>query len=212
MTVVPEGITLLADQTYAEVDIDLLDPHPLNPNRGDGAAIAESIATNSFYGAVTVRRSPGAEGRYQILAGEHRWRELTKQGALTVPVIVQHDCNDVRAARIMLADNETARRATREPDAVARVLASLESLIGTGFDLESLALLEASRVAMAEEAAAANGAGAEPLNPDDLDDEPPAQTFVSEYAVVVMCADEAEQKALYERFTDEGLRVRIVAI
>lgn len=179
---------------YSEIAVELLDPHPQNPNRGDLAVIEESMEINGFYGAVTVRVSPETRGRYQILAGEHRWRTATKKGAEFVPCIVV-DADDVEAARIMLVDNESAKRSSYDPHKLTAVLATLGSIDGTGFDLAALEDFEEERRAT------------EPPADDDSDDE-----FEREFGVIVLVPDENAQKTLYEEMRERGFSVRVASI
>lgn len=195
---------LINDQRYEVVPIDLLEPHPANPNVGDRAAIAESIAVSGFYGSTLVRElSPG---RYQILAGEHRWRELIEAGSTEIPVIIVEAEDDVKALRILLADNETARRARYKPDVLAQVLSSLGSLEGTGFELDALQKLEEERIPAPGE--------------DELTDGETGgdgeREFVREYGIVVTFEDEEAQAGFYDWLLEHGgleaHQIRVVSI
>jgi ParB family chromosome partitioning protein len=80
----------------AEVDIDRLTPNALQP-RGqidDGRLeeLARSIRSNGVIQPIIVRR---AGDRFEIIAGERRWRAALKAGLLRVPVVVR----DVPAGR-----------------------------------------------------------------------------------------------------------------
>ncbi|WP_189070910.1 DNA methyltransferase [Deinococcus radiotolerans] len=120
---------LLNDQTEL-VPVHDLKPHPLNPNRNNPEEIAESIRASGWWGTVTVQRSTG-----QILVGEHRWRGAILAGLTHVPVFWV-DVDDDRARVILLADNRYAERATRDPEALRRLLDQLRDgpgLDGTGY-------------------------------------------------------------------------------
>jgi len=114
------------------VAVERLRPHPLNPRRGDLAAIAESIAENGFYGAVVAQESTG-----HILAGNHRYLAALQRGAPHLPVIWL-DVDDDQARRILLADNRTSDLAGYDDPALARLLQDLQAtprkLAGTGYD------------------------------------------------------------------------------
>jgi len=82
---------LAAPRTPTEVDIDLLEPNEFQP-RGpiaEGALddLAQSIRANGVIQPVVVRRL--ANGRYQIIAGERRWRAAQRAGLLKIPLIVK---------------------------------------------------------------------------------------------------------------------------
>ena len=79
----------MTDLTIERVDIHQLDPNPWNPNRQSEAvtkATSESIEEFGFIDPVTVRI---VEGRYQIIDGEHRWRQAVEQGHPDIPVVVK---------------------------------------------------------------------------------------------------------------------------
>ena len=73
-----------------EVDVDLLEPNRFQPRTHvDPAGIEElarSIKANGMVQPIVVRRE-GA--RYQIIAGERRWRAAQHAGLLKVPVVVK---------------------------------------------------------------------------------------------------------------------------
>lgn len=120
------------------VDVRALTPHPKNPNRGNADVIAESITENGFYGQIIAQRSTG-----HVLVGHHRLMAARQLGAQDVPV-TWVDVDDTRALKIMLADNRTAEQAHRDGEALAELLAelnTLDTLTGTGYtdsDLDAL--------------------------------------------------------------------------
>lgn len=122
-------------QKYRQALLDDLRPHPRNPNNGDIGAIHTSITTNGWYGAVIVQKSSG-----YILAGHHRIIAAQHAGATRVPII-ELDCDDQTALRILLADNRTASLATTDTDTLASLLRDLldqDGLAGTGYDTDDL--------------------------------------------------------------------------
>ena len=70
-----------------EVDLDLIDPNPLQPRmRFDEAKLqelAESISTTGLVQPIVVRRKGD---RFEIVAGERRWRAAQIAGLLKLPV------------------------------------------------------------------------------------------------------------------------------
>lgn len=123
-----------------EVDIEQIAQHPDNPHNGDIDSIEESLAVNGLYKPLLVQRSTG-----YILAGNHTYIAAIRQGALQVPVIYL-DVDDIRAKRIMVADNTTARKGADDEAALNAILAELYAtdagLHGTGFDYESYTRLQ----------------------------------------------------------------------
>jgi len=100
----PEGAAGSAD-TASEVPPDRLDPNPLQPRTAiDPARLAElaaSIKESGMVQPILVRR---AGGRYQIIAGERRWRAAQQLGLPTVPVTIR-EVPDDRLLELALVEN-----------------------------------------------------------------------------------------------------------
>lgn len=125
----PKG-SKVVNQSYEDVELDAITPHPRNARKGDVDAIVGSIDANGFYGACIVQRSTG-----HILAGNHRYMAARESGMGTVPVIYV-DVDDATALRILLADNRTSDIAGYDDQALAQLLTELAAdgeLYGTGY-------------------------------------------------------------------------------
>src|SRR5688500_2791112 len=89
----------------AEVPIDRLDPNPLQPRTAVDAVrlgeLAASIQESGMVQPLLVRR---VGGRYQIIAGERRWRAAQQLGLPTVPVTIR-DVPDDRLLELALVEN-----------------------------------------------------------------------------------------------------------
>lgn len=68
------------------------------------AELADSIRKNGVVQPIIVRPAPGAEGQYEIVAGERRWRAAKMAGLAVVPVVVM-DLEDRRALEIAIVEN-----------------------------------------------------------------------------------------------------------
>lgn len=83
------AVQALSDRPF-EVDTDLLQPNPSQPRtRGDDGKLEEltrSIRANGIIQPIIVRR---AGNRYEIVAGERRWRAAARAGVPKVPVLVR---------------------------------------------------------------------------------------------------------------------------
>ena len=96
-----------ADQRAAqrEVDLDLIDPNPLQPRtRFDEARLqelAESISVTGLVQPIVVRRKGD---RFEIVAGERRWRAAQIAGLLRLPVHVS-DVSDEKLLQTALIEN-----------------------------------------------------------------------------------------------------------
>ena len=73
-----------------EVDIDLLTPNPFQPrtvmDESKIDELARSIRANGVIQPIVVRK---AGARYEIIAGERRWRASQRAGLLKVPIVVR---------------------------------------------------------------------------------------------------------------------------
>jgi len=92
-------------EEVTQLPIDLIEPNPLQPRRvfhqeriGE---LAQSIRDNGIIQPLVVRRH--AE-RYQLVAGERRWRAAKLAGVTRVPVVVQ-EIPDDRLLEITLIEN-----------------------------------------------------------------------------------------------------------
>lgn len=90
---------------HANLGLGEIDPSPYQPRRDFGAEelseLAESMTRQGQIEPIAVRR---VEGRYELLAGERRWRAATLAGMTTIRAEV-HDCTDAQARQIALAEN-----------------------------------------------------------------------------------------------------------
>jgi ParB family chromosome partitioning protein len=111
----PANITKLPVATHAEatpgltgsqlVDIDLIEPSPYQPRthfREEGLAeLAQSIQVSGIIQPLVLRR---VGSRFQLLAGERRWRAAQRAGLSRVPAVVR-DVTDEAALEITLVEN-----------------------------------------------------------------------------------------------------------
>ncbi len=106
------GLSALLSDTLAqgdellEIDIDLIDPNPDQPrSRFDETRLeelAQSIRTNGLVQPILLRRIQGA--RYQIVAGERRWRAAQRAGLHKVSAIIR-EIPDARLLELALIEN-----------------------------------------------------------------------------------------------------------
>lgn len=99
----------IADRSRAsrKLPIELVTPNPRNPRKAfDSAGLEELAASVREKGIVQpiLVRPTGREGRYEIIAGERRWRAAQRAGLHDVPVIV-HEANDEEALELALVEN-----------------------------------------------------------------------------------------------------------
>jgi ParB family chromosome partitioning protein len=88
-----------------EVDLDLLEPNADQPRsvfrEGKLEELAASIRSNGIVQPLLVRRMGD---RYQIIAGERRWRAAQRAGLAKLPVVVR-DIPDDRVLELSLIEN-----------------------------------------------------------------------------------------------------------
>lgn len=79
--------------------------------------LVESISENGVIEPVTVRPLPNSPDKYEMLAGEHRWKASMQAKKKTVPAHVLRDCSDETAAYVFSVTN-VLRRDNRIRDLV----------------------------------------------------------------------------------------------
>jgi ParB family chromosome partitioning protein len=88
-----------------QVDIDLIDPSPYQPRTRFAEAgleeLAQSIRTSGIIQPLVVRKM-GA--RYQLIAGERRWRASQRAQLMRVPVVLREVSNE-QALELTLVEN-----------------------------------------------------------------------------------------------------------
>ena len=94
--------------TVYEIACDAIVPTPSQPRREfDGEAIArlaDSIAQYGILQPLTVRRSPEAEGKFELVAGERRLRAARLIGLQSVPCLIL-DIDGLRSAELSIIEN-----------------------------------------------------------------------------------------------------------
>ena len=102
-----------------EITIDQIDPNPFQTrgrmDEGQLAELAASITANGVVQPILVRPQPG--GRFQLIAGERRWRASQLAGKTTIPAILRQ-VSDEQAMEITIVEN--LQRADLNPMEQAR--------------------------------------------------------------------------------------------
>jgi ParB family chromosome partitioning protein len=98
----------LAASTPSSLAIDKLQPGKYQPrtrmDEGALAELADSIRAQGLLQAILVRPVPEVAGRYEIIAGERRFRAAQLAGLAEVPVLVK-SVDDHTAAAMALIEN-----------------------------------------------------------------------------------------------------------
>ncbi|WP_374333138.1 ParB/RepB/Spo0J family partition protein [Aestuariivirga sp.] len=111
-------------RSLRHISIDLLKASPNNPRKTFAEAdlddLAKSIRDKGLLQPILVR--PVANGEYEIVAGERRWRAAQRAGIHDVPVVVR-DLTDGEALEMALIEN--VQRADLNPLEEARAYGQL---------------------------------------------------------------------------------------
>ena len=130
----------VAGQAPTEVDLDLLKPNEDQPrgemNESRLQELARSIESSGIIQPILVR--PLTQGRYEIVAGERRWRAAQRAGLMKVPVVVR-DIPPEKRLELALIENiqrenlnpiEEARAYQRLADEFALTQEAISEAVG----------------------------------------------------------------------------------
>jgi ParB family transcriptional regulator, chromosome partitioning protein len=114
---------------YREVPVELIRPNPDQPRKRFDpesiAALSRSLADAGVVQPLIVR--PLADGRYELIAGERRWRAAREAKLETVPALIR---DDDEAERLQTALIENVAREQLNPVDAARACAALVDDLG----------------------------------------------------------------------------------
>ena len=118
-----------AGQELRELPVELIAPNPQQPRRRFEEAslegLAESVRDSGVLQPVLVRPRPG--GRYELVAGERRWRAAKLAGLETLPALVR-EREDSASLELALVENMV--REDLNPIEEARACAGLVEELG----------------------------------------------------------------------------------
>lgn len=99
------GETTVDEPAGGEIDIDLIEPNPQQPRtRFTESALdelAQSIVANGIVQPIVLRRNGP---RFQIVAGERRWRAAQRAGLRKVPALIR-EVSDDKLLELALIEN-----------------------------------------------------------------------------------------------------------
>jgi ParB family chromosome partitioning protein len=102
----PEQTTAGTDVGPRSLPIDLVQRNPAQPRRhfdeGDLTELSNSIRTHGVLQPILVR--PIAGGKYEIVAGERRWRAAQRAGLHTIPAVIR-EFSEVEVLEIAIVEN-----------------------------------------------------------------------------------------------------------
>jgi ParB-like chromosome segregation protein Spo0J len=162
-----------------------------NPRVNDPAvdAVAKSIAEFGFNNPIQV------DATGTIIAGDTRYLAAQKLRLSHVPVIPQRSMSAAQVRAYRIADNKTGELATWDD---ALLLAELNALSEQRFDLSLLGFDDDELVSL--------------MAPADAAADPAEVEVPPSFQVAVECADEADQKAVYDLLTGKGYKCRVLTL
>lgn len=196
------GAASSSDTELRDLPVDLIGPNPGQPRRrfdpDDLQSLADSIADQGILQPVLVRPRPG--GRFEIVAGERRWRAAQIAQLETIPVVIRErtDAQTLEAALV-----ENMARADLTPIEEARACAGL---------VEELGL---SREEVAKRVGRSRSAVSNLIRlldlPDEVVDLLEERTLTEGHGRALLLApDQATRKRLALEAVDQGWSVREV--
>jgi ParB family chromosome partitioning protein len=102
-----ESSTVTTDaSSLLEIPVDQIDVNPRQPRKtfepGSLDELARSLKSTGMIQPVVVRRGPG--GRWQLIAGERRWRAARQAGLEQIPAVVR-EATDAESLELALVEN-----------------------------------------------------------------------------------------------------------
>jgi ParB family chromosome partitioning protein len=93
-------------EALLEIPVDQIDVNPRQPRKAFDQAsldeLAQSLRTAGMLQPVVVRRGPG--GRWELIAGERRWRAARQAGLERIPAVVR-EATDAESLELALVEN-----------------------------------------------------------------------------------------------------------
>ena len=145
--------------TAQTIPIGSVQPHPLNPRKGNVPVIADSLKVNGQYKPILISKRTG-----NILAGTHTWKAAYSLGWKTIGATFA-DVGPEEEVQILLADNRAADSGFTNEDAALALLQALPDLAGTGYSVEDLKLPESNVEDLFEDTPTPAGDGDAPSAP-----------------------------------------------
>ena len=186
-------------QGLQQIPVTLVDPNPFQPRRSIEPdklkELADSITSTGIVQPILVRRSGE---RYQLVAGERRWRAASLANLDVVPAIIR-DLSDQEALELALTEN--ILREDLSPLEVAHAYEALQEKFG--FSHEAIA----SRLGI-DRTTVTNTLRLLKL-PEDVQKLIDNKLLTSGHArALLACASSEEQVELANRIAKQGLSVR----
>jgi len=174
-----------------QIETGSLIPYARNAKKHDDAQvgkIAGSIREFGFNNPVLIDSENG------IVAGHGRVLAAQKLGMASVPCLRLSHLTDAQRRAYILADNRLAEIGGGWDEEMLKL--ELADLGDLDVDLEAIGFGEEDLAEVAEEEEEKSTDG----------------NFAEQYAVTVICKDEAHQRKIYDKLTADGLECKVVCV
>ena len=181
-------------------------PYENNPRNNDVAVdyVANSIKEFGFKVPVVVDKDN------VVVAGHTRLKACEKLGIDEVPCIVADDLTEDQIKAFRLADNKVGEIATWDLDKLSIELDGLQDIDMSdfGFDIGA----DAVRTEVGSTGSESGGENEDDSAGTRDGDFGTDFSYMNQYAVAVICEDEADQQKVYEKLLSEGYNCRVVNV
>ena len=103
-----EVMALDRARSQRRLPIEMIVPNPRNPRQEFGEEelqdLVNSVLEKGVVQPLLVRNSPAGDGRFELIAGERRWRAAQRAGLHEVPCLI-HDVDDREALELAIIEN-----------------------------------------------------------------------------------------------------------
>jgi hypothetical protein len=174
-----------------------------NPRKGDVQAVAESLEKLGQFKPIIVNRGTITGRRNEVLAGNHTLKAAKQLGWANIDADFV-DVDEDTAAKIVLADNRTADRATYDNAELLGLIQELPDTDGTGYtgdDIQDL-LIEAE-LAAAPALPTDTTATDAPAEPEDKWAAASRRSLIIDYPIPIF---QWMQEQLYELAKTKGTK------
>ncbi len=183
-----------------QLPVVAIEPNPRQPRRQrpdpDVAALAQSLRGEGMVQPVVVRPRP--DGRYELIAGERRWRAARAAGMATIPALVR-EVDDRDSLLLALVENVARKQLSAVEE--ARAYAVLTDEFG-------LSLAEVARRVGRSKPTVSNRMRLLELSDEILDLVESGALSEAHARAVLAVPDGEERKRLARRIVSEGLSAR----
>lgn len=200
-SLIPSAPSETSEAAPARAPIGSISPNPSQPRTAfDQEQLEELAASIREHGILQpLLVQPGPMGRYELIAGERRWRAAGLAGLETVPIVVQARSGDDAAERLTLALVENLQRADLNPIEMA---AAFEQLSEAGWtQVEIATAVGKSRTSVANTMRLRSLSG-------EIQKLVASGTLSEGHGRALLGAPETDRHHLAERAVDAGWTVR----